>query len=133
MQKRRDIFTYGMNFEQRNLTLGHIQANKAAGTKIVQTNPSDAETAAAAEEAGIDIIGARYTWISELRKGAPNTYLVAALGGVDLISEEDVLRAGVSVSFDQNVSEVKVLKIYQTHRVHPPLYLMRVMNDRGPA
>ncbi len=94
MQRYRDVFTYGMEYVQRNLTLGDIRANKAAGQKMVQTNPADAATAAAAEAAGIDIIGARYSRTADIRKGAPKTYFIAALGGNDLISDDEVFRAG---------------------------------------
>ena len=50
----KNIYTFGGQPAQRNLTLPDLRAAKAAGLKLVQANATDAVEAAAVEAAGVD-------------------------------------------------------------------------------
>ena len=92
------VFTYGCRYERRNLTLPDIRAAKAAGSKLSHAFAVDGEDAGAIAAAGIDMVTVMSSVIEEARAAAPDRYIIAALGGNDLVTTDDVLREAMRAS-----------------------------------
>ena len=88
------IYTYGEKRETRNLTVADIRACKGI-RKLTQTNPTTANEAAAAVEAGIDTLICGQSQYDEVRLGAPHTFLTAALMLTDFPTDLDTIRAAM--------------------------------------
>ena len=88
----RRVFTYGRKYEIRNLTLPDIRKAKASGMKLVQAFASDEGEARAVYEAGLDMMTVLSSWTETARSAAPEMHITAALGGNELVTDEDVLR-----------------------------------------
>ncbi len=80
------------------MTLPDIRAAKAAGTPLAQLHAVNPEEAEAAAEAGIDMLSVSGSIIEKARAVAPNTYIVAALGGFEFLTTDDVLRETARVA-----------------------------------
>ena len=73
------IYTYGHASELRNLTVADKIANKAAGRKMTQVTARNAAEAEIIADQGIDMIITGSDWFADVRRGAPNTFITAAL------------------------------------------------------
>jgi 3-methyl-2-oxobutanoate hydroxymethyltransferase len=90
------IYTYGTQPANRNLTVADIFANKASGTKMVQTNAFATQEARAAEAAEIDLLICRGERYDEIRAGAPNTFVTAVLLMSSYSTTDEILAGAVT-------------------------------------
>ena len=97
--RMRRIYTYGGKPASRNLTIADLRAAKGK-RKFTQVTASTADEAAAASEADIDIITTESPLTDEIRKGAPETFLHAALMLTDYRSEGAVIDAAFEAMED---------------------------------
>ncbi|MFT4743918.1 MAG: 3-methyl-2-oxobutanoate hydroxymethyltransferase [Yoonia sp.] len=92
------IYTYGHALEQRNLTLADILANKASGTKMTQVTAQNAEEAGIIADQNIDMIITGSDWLVDVRKGAPTTFITAALFAGRFITNDEILAGGINAA-----------------------------------
>ncbi len=92
------IFTYGHGHEWRNLTVAGKIANKARGTKMTQVTARNAEEAAIIADQGVDMIITGSDWFADVRRGAPTTFITAALFAGRFITKDEILRGAIEAS-----------------------------------
>lgn len=92
------IFTYGHAQEWRNLTVADKIANKAAGRKMTQVTARNAEEAAIIAGQGIDMIITGSDWFADVRRGAPTTFITAALFAGRFVTKDEILRGAIEAS-----------------------------------
>ena len=86
------IYTFGHNLEQRNLTVADKIANKENGLKMTQVTAQNEEESRIIADHGVDMIITGSDWYPEVRKGAPNTFITAALFAGRYITDNEFLR-----------------------------------------
>jgi 3-methyl-2-oxobutanoate hydroxymethyltransferase len=92
------IYTYGHGQELRNLTVADKIANKAKGIKMTQVTARNAEEAGIIADQGIDTIITGSDWFADVRRGAPHTFITAALFAGRFITRDEILRGAIEVS-----------------------------------
>ena len=92
------IFTYGHGHQWRNLTVAGKIANKARGTKMTQVTARNAEEAAIIADQGVDMIITGSDWFADVRRGAPTTFITAALFAGRFITKDEILRGAIEAS-----------------------------------
>lgn len=85
------IYTFGHSLEYRNLTVADKIANKAADIKMTQVTAQNTEEAAIIADQGVDMIITGSDWYPEVRKGAPNTFITAALFAGRFVTNDEIL------------------------------------------
>ena len=95
----RRIYTYGGKPASRNLTIADLRAAKGT-RKFTQVTVANADEAAAAAAADIDIITTESPLTAEIRKAAPQTFLHTALMLTDYRSEAAVVDAAFEAMED---------------------------------
>ena len=93
------IYTWDARPVQRNLTAADILACKGK-RKLVQTTANTAEEAAAAEDAGLDLIMGNAHNTAAVRQGSETLFFTAALGLPDYPAETDILNAAFAALKD---------------------------------
>ncbi|MEM6636330.1 MAG: 3-methyl-2-oxobutanoate hydroxymethyltransferase [Pseudomonadota bacterium] len=88
----RRVYDWDAKFQLRNLTASDILGLKGL-RQLTQTTANSSEEAAAASDAGIDLIMGNAHNTAAVREGAPNLFFTAALGLPDYPTEADVLKA----------------------------------------
>ncbi len=88
----KQIYTWDAQPARRNLTVADLRAGKGL-QKRTQTTANTAEEAAAAADAGIDLIMGNAQNTTVVRQGAPHLFFTAAIGLPDYPGERDVLKA----------------------------------------
>ena len=86
------IYDWDARFSLRNYTAADLQALKGV-RKLTQTTANSEEEAAAAADAGIDLVMGNAVFAEAVRRGAPNHFYTAAIPMPDHPSEKDVLDA----------------------------------------
>ena len=86
------IYTFGHEQVERNITVGDMLANKKNNKKMTQITASNQEEAEIIASQNIDMIITGSDWYPDVRKGAPNTFITAALFAGRFITNEDILR-----------------------------------------
>lgn len=86
------IYDWDAKFSLRNYTAADLRALKGQ-RKLTQTTANTAEEAAAARDAGIDLIMGNAQNTAAVRQGAPDMFFTAAIGLPDFPTEKDVLTA----------------------------------------
>ena len=86
------IYDWDAKFSLRNYTAADLQALKGV-RKLTQTTANSEEEAAAAAEAGIDLVMGNAVNAEAVRRGAPNHFYTAAIPMPDHPTEKDVLEA----------------------------------------
>jgi len=86
------IYDWDAKFSLRNYTAADLQALKGV-RKLTQTTANSEEEAAAAADAGIDLVMGNAINAEAVRRGAPNHFYTAAIPMPDHPSENDVLEA----------------------------------------
>ena len=86
------IYDWDAKFSLRNYTAADLQALKGI-RKLTQTTANSEEEAAAAADAGIDLVMGNAVNAEAVRRGAPNHYYTAAIPMPDHPTEKDVLEA----------------------------------------
>ena len=89
------IYTWDAQFSLRNHTAADIRACKG-NTVLTQTTANTREEAAAAADAGIDMLICNATNVEIVRTGAPYHFLTAALTIPDWQTDDDVLRGALT-------------------------------------
>lgn len=92
------IYTYGHALEDRNLTIAHMHTNKATGRKMTQVTAQNAEEAEIIADQGIDMIITGSDWYPDVRRGAPNTFITAALFAGRYITNEEILAGAIEAA-----------------------------------
>ncbi len=86
------IYDWDARFAYRNYTAADLRALKGV-RKLTQTTANSEEEAAAAADAGIDLVMGNAVNAEAVRRGAPNHFYTAAIPMPDHPSESDVLNA----------------------------------------
>ena len=86
------IYDWDAKFSLRNYTAADLRALKGV-RKLTQTTANSEEEAAAAADAGIDLVMGNAVHAEEVRRGAPNHFYTAAIPMPDHPTEKDVLDA----------------------------------------
>ena len=94
----RKVYTWGHALEERNLTIADMRANKAAGRKMTQVTAGDAEEAAILAAQGIDMIITGSDSFRDVRRGAPNTFITAALFAGRYVTDDEILRGAIDAA-----------------------------------
>ena len=89
------IYTWDAQFSLRNHTAADIRACKGH-TVLTQTTANTREEAAAAADAGIDMLICNAANVEIVRTGAPHHFLTAALTIPDWQTDDDVLRGALT-------------------------------------
>lgn len=92
------IYTYGHSLEERNLTIADMRTNKVAGRKMTQVTAQNAEEAAIIADQDIDMIITGSDWYADVRRGAPNTFITAALFAGRYITNEEILAGAIDAA-----------------------------------
>ena len=85
------IYTFGHEQVERNLTVGDIIKNKSNGIKMTQVTAQNAEEAEILSDQDIDMIITGSDWYEDVRKGAPNSFITAALFAGRYITNDEIL------------------------------------------
>ena len=91
------IYTFGHEQVERNITVGDIISNKNNNIKMTQVTAANQEEASIVAEQNIDMIITGSDWYEDVRKGAPNTFITAALFAGRFITNEEILRGAFDV------------------------------------
>lgn len=93
------IYDWDARFQRCNYTAHDLRALKGQ-RKLTQTTANSTEEAAAARDAGIDLIMGNAHNTAAVRSGAPDMFFTAALALPDFPTEADVLRAAFAAMKD---------------------------------
>ena len=91
------IYTFGHEQVERNITVGDIIQNKNNNKKMTQVTAANQEEAEIIAKENIDMIITGSDWYEDVRKGAPNTFITAALFAGRFITNEEILRGAFDV------------------------------------
>ncbi|WP_171136770.1 MULTISPECIES: 3-methyl-2-oxobutanoate hydroxymethyltransferase [unclassified Ruegeria] len=86
------IYDWDAKFSLRNYTAADLRALKGI-RKLTQTTANTEEEAAAAADAGVDLVMGNAVNAEAVRRGAPNHFYTAAIPMPDHPTEKDVLKA----------------------------------------
>ena len=92
------IYTYGHDQVKRNITIADIIENKKNNVKMTQVTAQNMEEAEILADQNIDMIITGSDTYEEVRKGAPNTFITAALFAGRFITKEDILKGAIDVA-----------------------------------
>ena len=92
------IYTYGHEQVQRNITIGDIIENKKNGLKMTQVTAQNKEAAEILSDQNIDMIITGSDSYEDVRSGAPNTFITAALFAGRFITKDDILKGAIEVA-----------------------------------
>ena len=91
------IYTFGHEQVERNITVGDMLKNKQNNIKMTQVTAGNAEEAEIIANQDIDMIITGSDWYEDVRRGAPNTFITAALFAGRFITNEEILRGAFEV------------------------------------
>ena len=91
------IYTFGHEQVERNITVADIISNKKNNINMTQVTAANQEEASIVAEENIDMIITGSDWYEDVRKGAPNTFITAALFAGRFITNEEILRGAFDV------------------------------------
>ena len=91
------IYTFGHEQVDRNITVGDMLHNKKNEIKMTQVTAGNQEEAEIVASQDIDMIITGSDWYQDVRKGAPNTFITAALLAGRFVTNEEILRGAFDV------------------------------------
>ena len=91
------IYTFGHEQVERNITVGDMLKNKQKNIKMTQVTAGNSEEAEIIANQDIDMIITGSDWYEDVRRGAPNTFITAALFAGRFITNEEILRGAFEV------------------------------------
>ena len=91
------IYTFGHEQVERNITVGDILENKKNNKKMTQVTAANQEEAEIIAGQDVDMIITGSDWYQDVRNGAPNTFITAALFAGRFITNEEILRGAFDV------------------------------------
>ena len=74
------IFDFGGREVERCQTVAGLRGLKGSGRRVTQTTAETAEEAAAADEAGVEMVVSRAANVRLVREGSSRLFVTAALG-----------------------------------------------------
>jgi 3-methyl-2-oxobutanoate hydroxymethyltransferase len=86
------IFDFAGRDVERRQTVAGLRGLKGSGQRATQTTAETAEEAAAADEAGIDMVVCRGANVRPVRAGSERLFVTAALGFTQAVTPDDILR-----------------------------------------
>ncbi|HZZ62920.1 MAG TPA: 3-methyl-2-oxobutanoate hydroxymethyltransferase [Roseiarcus sp.] len=87
------IFDFAGREVERRQTVAGLRALKGSGRRATQTTAETAEEAAAADEAGVEMVVCRGANVRQVRAGSQRPFVTAALGFTQAVTADDMLRA----------------------------------------
>ena len=87
------IFDFAGREVERRQTVASLRALKGSGQRATQTTAETAEEAAAADEAGVDMVVCRGANVRAVRAGSQRVFVTAALGFTQAVTADEMLRA----------------------------------------
>ena len=94
------IYTFGGELVERNLTVADIIENKKAGNKLTQVTAQNAEEARIIADQDVDMIITGSDWFADVRSGAPNTFITAALFAGRYITNDEILEGAMKAAME---------------------------------
>ncbi len=91
------IYTFGHEQVERNITVGDILENKKNNKKMTQVTAANQEEAEIIASQDVDMIITGSDWYQDVRNGAPNTFITAALFAGRFITNEEIFRGAFDV------------------------------------
>jgi len=91
------LYTYGLEPVLRNVTLAELVGNRCQ-RRYTQVTADTFDEAAAAVEAGIDTLSCGLDQYDEVRRAAPNHFIITAIPPTKFVSDEEVLGAVLRVT-----------------------------------
>ena len=92
------IYTYGHQHVERNITIADIIANKENKVKMTQVTAQNREEAEILSHRNIDMIITGSDTYEDVRQGAPNTFITAALFAGRFMTKDDILKGAIEVA-----------------------------------
>ena len=92
------IYTYGHEQVERNITISDIIENKKNRVMMTQVTAQNSEEAEILSDQNIDMIITGSDTYDDVRKGAPNTFITAALFAGRFITKNEILKGAIDVS-----------------------------------
>ncbi len=86
------IFDFAGREVERRATVASLRALKGSGRRVTQTTADTAEEAAAADEAGVEMVVCRSANVARVREGSQRVFVTAALGFTQAVTPDDMLR-----------------------------------------
>jgi 3-methyl-2-oxobutanoate hydroxymethyltransferase len=87
------IFDFAGRDVERRQTVAGLRALKGTGQRVTQVTAETAEEAAAADEAGIEMVVCRGANVRQVRAGSQRLFVTAALGFTQAVTVDDMQRA----------------------------------------
>ncbi len=94
------IYTFGGQLEKRNLTVADIIQSKKSENKLTQVTAQNAEEANIIAEQDVDMIITGSDWFADVRSGAPNTFITAALFAGRYITNDEILEGAMKAAME---------------------------------
>jgi 3-methyl-2-oxobutanoate hydroxymethyltransferase len=94
------IYDWSACEAERTVTVADLRAARAAGKRFAQVTAETAEEAAAAEEAGIEMLVTRARNVAMVREGSKRLFITAAIGFLDIVTPADILRVAFKALTD---------------------------------
>lgn len=91
------LYTYGLEPVLRNVTLAELVSNRY-NRRYTQVTADDYQEAAAAVEAGIDTLSCELSQYDEVRRAAPDHFIITAIPPTAYVSDEELVRAVLKVT-----------------------------------
>ena len=92
------IYTYGHEQVERNITISDIIENKKNRVKMTQVTAQNSQEAEILSDQNIDMIITGSDTYDDVRKGAPNTFITAALFAGRFITKDEILKGAIDVA-----------------------------------
>ena len=92
------IYTYGHEQVERNITISDIIENKKNSVKMTQVTAQNSEEAEILSDQNIDMIITGSDTYDDVRKGAPNTFITAALFAGRFVTKDEILNGAIDVA-----------------------------------
>ena len=86
------IFDFAGREVERRATVASLRALKGSGQRVTQTTADTTEEAAAADEAGVEMVVCRSANVARVREGSQRVFVTAALGFTQAVTADDMLR-----------------------------------------
>ena len=87
------IFDFAGREVDRRQTVAGLRSLKGTGQRVAQVTAETADEAAAADEAGVEMVVCRGVNVRQVRAGSQRLFVTAALGFTQAVTADDMLRA----------------------------------------
>lgn len=94
------IYDWSAKEAERTVTVADLRAARSLGRRYTQVTANSEEEAAAADEAGIDMLVTRAGNVEKVRRGSRRLFITAALGFAEAVTCDEILRTGFKALMD---------------------------------